>query len=110
MPLFFQGGNDGGGGRGGARMGGENKNDNEDDAVPSPSMGMAGELVNVLRRYRQRVPRELLALGPPPPLVDPPLSGGGKDVGGEGGNMGGGRAGAATSIMTAIAEGGTRRG
>ncbi len=43
-------------------------------------MGMAGELVDVLCAYGQRVPRELLALGPPPPLVDP------QDVDGEGGD------------------------
>ena len=93
------------------RGGGENKNDIKDDAAPSPLMGTVGELIDVLRAYRQeRVPRELLALGPPPPLVDPPSSGGDVDVDGEGGNMGGERAGAATSRMTAIAEGGTRRG
>ena len=73
-------------------------------------MGTAGELVDVLRTYGQRVPRELLSLGPPPPLVDPPSSGGDYDVDGEGGDAKGGRAGAATSRMTAIAEGGIRRG
>ena len=64
VSLFFQAGIGSGGGRGGARGGGENKNDNEDNAAPPPSMGMAGELADVLRAYRQRVPRELLALGP----------------------------------------------
>ena len=73
-------------------------------------MGTAGELVDVLRAYGQRVPRELLALGPPPPLVDPPSSEGGNDIDGEGGDAEGGCAGAATSRMTAIAEGGIRRG
>jgi hypothetical protein len=109
MSLFFQGG-DGGGGGGGGEGGGENDNDNEDNAAPSPSMGTVGELVDVLRAYGQRVPRDLLALGPPPRLVDPPSSGGDDDVNGEGGNAKGGRAGAATSRMTAIAEGGIRRG
>jgi hypothetical protein len=33
------------------------------------------ELGDVLRTYEQRVPRELLALSPPLPLVDPPLLG-----------------------------------
>ena len=55
-------------------------------------MGTVGELVDVLRAYGQRVPRELLALGPPPPLVDPPSWGGGDDVDGEGGDAKGGRA------------------
>ena len=58
--------------------------------APSPSMGTAGELVDMLRAYRQRVPREPLALGPPPPLVDPPSSGEDDDVDSKDGDAGGG--------------------
>ncbi len=53
-------------------------------------MGMAGELVDVLRAYGQRVPRELLTLGPLSPLVDPLSLGGDDNVDGKCGNMGGG--------------------
>ena len=70
-------------------------------------MGTAGELVDVLPAYGQRMPRELLGLGPPPPLVDPPSSGGDDNIDGKGGDVKGGRAGAATSRMRAIAEGGS---
>ena len=96
----------GGGGEGGRRK----RERQRGRRGTSPSMGTAGELVNVLRAYGQRVPRELLALGPPPPLVDPSSSGGDNDVDGKGGDAKGVRAGAATSRMTAIAEGGIRRG
>ena len=49
-------------------------------------MGMAGELIDVLRAYGQREPRELLALGPPPPLVDLLSWGGDDNIDGKGGN------------------------
>jgi hypothetical protein len=47
-------------------------------------MGTAGELVDA-----PRVPRELLALGPPPPLIDLPSLGGDDDVDGKGSDAGG---------------------
>ena len=53
-------------------------------------MGMAGELFDVLRAYGQHMPQELLVMGPPPLLVDPPSLGGDKDIDGKGGNAGGG--------------------
>ena len=59
---------------------------------------------------RRAVPRELLALGPPSSLADPPSSGGDSDVDGECGDAGGGRTGAATSRMTAITKDGIRWG
>jgi len=115
VSLFFQGGDgdSGGGGssgRGGARGGGDNQNVNEDNTVPPPSMGTVGELVDVLRAYGQRVPQELLALGPLSPLVDPPSSGGTTTLTANAATWGGGRAGATTSRMTAITEGGIHWG
>ncbi len=100
VSLFFQGGDGGGGGVRGA----------ENMRTTTRTTRTAGELVDVLHAYGQRVPQELLALGPPPPLVDPPSLGGDDDVNGKGGDAKGGCAGAATSRMTAIAEGGIRRG
>ena len=81
VSLFFQGGNSGnsGGSSGeGARGGGKNENDNEDDAAPPPSTGMAGELVDVLCAYGQRVPRDLLALCPLFPPCGSAVVGGGR--------------------------------
>jgi len=43
-----------------------------EEVAPPPSRTMAGELVDVLRAYKQHVPRELLSLAPPPLLIDPP--------------------------------------
>ena len=78
VSLFFQGGDGGGGGRGGGRGGGETKNNNKDKAAPPPWMGMVRELVDMLHAYGQHVPRELLALGPPPPLWIRRCRGGGR--------------------------------
>ncbi len=104
VSLFFQGGNDGGGGGGGARGGGENENDNEDDAAPPSLMGTAWELVDVLCRgnYWRWVPL--------PPLRIRRRWGETTTSTANAAMRGGGRAGAATSRMTAIAEGGIRRG
>ena len=60
----------------------------------------------MLRAYGQRVPRELLALGPPPPLVDPSSSGGVNDVDGKGG----GDAGGGTRGRRHLQNDGDRRG
>ena len=107
VSLFYQG-----------RGGGENEDDDDDeddDAAPPPSMGTAGELVDVLRAYGQRVPWELLALGPPPPSWIRHRRGGGTTTTSTAkeakeATRGGGRVGAATSRTMAIAGGRIRRG
>jgi hypothetical protein len=51
-----------------------------------------------------------IGAGSPSPHIDLPLSGGGDDINGEGGDVGGGRADATTSRMMAIAEGRIHQG
>ena len=104
MSLFFQGGDIGGSGGGRATGGGENKNDNEEDTAPPLSMGAAWEPMDVLCRgnYWRWVPL--------PPLQIRRRRGETTTFTANAAMGGGGRAGAATSRMATIAEGGIRRG